>query len=337
MIAGNIIVIGDKIGQLTHVSLEYLFYGILILLGYIYIIHPLIKLHRAPEFPTLNPHEDWDSQQLYKFAKRLKNNCDYIADKELRKNHIEVLEKHIRHHCAESDNLKIIISNEVTRRIEGDSELGVIGIEKRIAEWGKTVFMVTAISPSGVFDTISVLILNYRMITDIVLASGFRPTKPQLFNIYVRVLSTALLTYCTSQIFDDLGDLHPFDFNNADDMTSTGVEDLGDIDSSDVGFGNSIIQRIKTLKIPGLLVEPVAQGCINALLTMRIGYVTKSYLLDGPDSMNGIKNRRLVKRQAIKSSFKVLPKVVMSGGAALGGTITAALVKILSKGNDKDQ
>lgn len=336
MITGNIVIIGDKIGRMTHVYVEYLFYCIFIALGYIYIIHPMIKMHRAPEFPILKPNVDWDSRQLYKFAESLKNNCNYIIDEDVRKKHKEFLNKHIQHHCAESDNLKIIITNEVNRRIEGDTNLGVVGVDNRIKEWGKTVFMVTAISQNGVFDTISVLIMNYKMITDIVLASGFRPTKPQMFNIYVRVLSTALLTYCTSQIFSNLDDMKPFNFDITDDIASTGDVDLGDLDSSDIGFGNSIIQRIKTVKIPGLLVESAAQGCINALLTMRIGYVTKSYLLEGPCAMKGLKNKRKVKREAIKSAFKAMPSVVLAGGSAIGGTVATALAKILSKEEDKN-
>lgn len=336
MLTGDIVIIGDKIGRLTHAYIEYAFYCIFLIIGYIYIIRPLIKMHHAPEFPTLTPNENWDCHQLYKFAETLKNNCNYITDKDVRKKHKEFLSKHIKHHSAESDNLKVIISNEVNRRLEGDTNLGVVGIDSRIKEWGKTVFMITAISQNGVFDTVSVLIMNYKMITDIVLASGFRPTKPQMFIIYVRVLSTALLTYCTSQIFSNLDDLKPFDFNNVNEIVSTGDTDLGDLDSSDVGFGNSIIQRIKTVKIPGLLVESAAQGCINALLTMRIGYVTKAYLLEGPYAMKGIQNKREIKRHAIKSAFKAMPSVVLAGGAAIGGTVATALEKILSKEEDKN-
>ena len=331
LVGGNVIIIGDKIGQLTHVYVEYVYYGILFVIGCVYLIRPMIKIHLSPEFPVLKADEGWDSDQLYAFAKKLSNNCSYISNKQKRSEHRDYLDAHIDHHCAEADKLQLIISTEVNRRIAGDPKLEVLGIDNRIKEWGKTVFMITAVSQSNLLDTVSVLIINYRMISDIVLASGFRPTKPQLFNIYIKVLSTAFFSYCTSQIFTDIDDLQPFNFAGSDNVISPDDADLGDIDSSDVGFGNTIIQRIKTIKIPGLLVESAAQGCINALMTMRIGYVTKAYILNGSDVVKGTSNKRITKHQAVVSSFKAMPDVILSGAAVIGGTVAAALEKMFSK------
>ena len=335
MISGNAIIIGDKIGKLTHVYVEYLFYAILIILAYIYIIRHIIKMHFSPEFPTLRVDEGWSRNELYAFAKKLRDNCNYISDKKVKENHRDYLDKYIQHNSAQPEKLKIIISNEVNRRINGDPDLGVSGIDSRIKEWAKSVFIVTAVSQNSIFDTVSVLILNYRMIADIVLASGFRPTKSQLFKLYVKILSTALLTYCTSQVFSGNGDLMPFNFGEVDDMTSSGDADMGDLDASDAGFGNTIIQRIKTLKIPGLLIDSAAQGCINALLTLRIGYVAKSYLLEGPDAITGPKNKRKTKRAAMKSAFKAMPGVIIAGGNAVGATVAKALANVLKK-EDKE-
>lgn len=331
IVSGNVIIIGDKIGQLTHVYVEYLFYAVLTILGYIYIIRPIAKMHHSPEFPTLRVDEDWSRNELYAFAKKLRDNCNYISDKKIKEKHRDYLDEYIQHNSAQPENLKIIISNEVNRRINGDTDLGVFGVDNRIKEWAKSVFIVTAVSQNSIFDTLSVLILNYRMIADIVLASGFRPTKSQLFKLYVKILSTALLTYCTSQVFSDNGDLMPFNFGEVDDMSSAGDADMGNLDASDSGYGNTIIQRIKTLKVPGLLIDSASQGCINSLLTLRVGYVTKSYLLEGPDAITGPKNKRKTKRAAMKSAFKAMPGVIIAGGTAIGATVAKGLAKVFKK------
>ena len=341
MLSGNVIIIGDKIGQITHVYVEYLFYAVLLILGYIYIIRPIVKMHLSPEFPTLRVDENWNRNELYAFAKKLRDNCSYISDKEIRKSHRDYLDEHIRHNCAQTENLKLIITNEVDRRINGDTDLRVAGVDSRIKEWAKSVFIVTAVSQNSLFDTLSVLILNYRMIADIILASGFKPTKSQLFKLYVRILSTALFTYFTSHVFSNNGDLMPFNFTDAEDLASAAESeledvdmsnvDMGDLEASDAGFGNTIIQRIKTIKVPGLLIDSAAQGCINALLTLRIGFVTKAYLLEGPKAITGLKNKRKTKRAAMKSAFKAMPGVIIAGGTAIGATVAKALAKVFKK------
>ena len=71
----------------------------------------------------------------------------------------------------------------------------IIGINRRIIEWAKSVFMITAISQNGKLDTVSVLYMNYKMIEDVIMASGFRPTRQQLFRQYVNILVTSIKTY----------------------------------------------------------------------------------------------------------------------------------------------
>lgn len=81
LLTGNIIIIGDKIGRLTHVYVEYSLYAFLFVLSVIYIIRPILKVHNAPEFPVLSIGNMSNVNQLKIFAKRLADNCDYIPDK----------------------------------------------------------------------------------------------------------------------------------------------------------------------------------------------------------------------------------------------------------------
>ena len=339
LLLGNIIVIGDKLGQITHVYIEYAFYAIIIVLAYIYVIHPIVKVHNAPELPVLSIGSNKDVKKLYSFAQQLGRNCDYIKDKDKRSEHSKNFLEEISYESADFNNLKMIITNEINRRIDGDKNLGVLGINERIKEWATSVFMVTAISQSSKIDTIAVLLMNYKMISDIVLASGFRPTKPQMFKIYVRVLTTSLFTYCFSQVFTDNNGVAPFDI--ADDSALTDVIDHetsdADIVTEEAGLEETIVEKLKESSIVRLLAQSAIQGCLNALMTLRIGYVTKAYLTEGPAALNGINNKRKVKWQARKSALAALPSVIIKGGSVLSEKTYKALNKALNLiSNPKD-
>lgn len=322
LLLGNIITIGDKIGELTHVYVEYAFYAIIVILFLIYVIRPVVKVHRSPEFPVLTVGDDWDTRKLAAFAKKLAKNCDYIPDKTIRYEHQTCLMRNINIHIAKTDELRAIITNEIALRMEGNKEMNVLGINKRIKEWGKTVFMVTAVSQNSKMDALAVLVMNYKLIADIVRATGFRPTYPQLFGLYVKVLTTSLITYCTSQVFTDVDGVAPFDFGGGDDMAD--MDDI-DVDVSGADFGSSVLNNLKKITIPGILVGAAVEGCINALMTLRIGYVTRTYLLEGSKALSGTKCKRKVKRQAIKDSIRTMPEIISEGSVVIGKTMADAL------------
>ena len=344
LLLGNVFVIGDKLGQFTqlffgdklglrthlYVEVEFTFYIILIFLVIIYVIRPIIMIRRSPDIPIITNNkkdlETWDKNSLLKFARQLAANCNYIGDKKKRSSHKRELLRDIQYNSAEIKELRNIISKEIDRRIKGDEELNVLGINNRIKEWGKTVFMVTAISQNNKFDTLAVLVMNYNLISDIVLASGFRPTKPQMFKLYIKVLTTALVTYCTSKVFTDVKGVAPFDFDNSTtkEMTMGGDSEV-DVDLDKGDLGASIMKSLEKLEIPGALLGSAMDGCLNALMTLRIGYITKAYLTKGAAALSGTRNKRNVKREAIKEAFSAMPSVIAVGGATLGKAASALL------------
>ncbi len=338
MLMGNVIVIAEKLGEVCHtVYVEYAFYALILILAIIFIIRPIVKVNNAPEFPVLAVDDEAKTADLLKFGKRLASNCGYIQDGEKRKEHQIAFKKELQLYSADHEQLKNALSRELALRFDGDKELDVLGIDTRIKEWGKTVFMVTAISQNGVFDSAAVLVMNYKLIEDLVLASGFRPTRPQMFRLYVRILTTSLISYCTSQVFTDMDGIAPFDIGgnvvSADDVEVTDVnpEDVApELDGED-----SLSGFLARFKIPGVVAESALQGAVNALLTLRIGYVTKTFLKEGPEALSGVRNKRAVKREAIKSAFKSLPGVVAGSASALGKGITGLVARMASKDNNE--
>lgn len=346
ILLGNIIVIGDKLGQLTHIYVEYAFYIVLLLLVGYYLIRPIIRVHRAPEIPIFAVDGDWDTKQVRDFARQLAVSCGYISDNGLREKHKRALLESIQFHSADEKVLRTIISEEINLRLEGSKELNILGINKRIKEWGKTVFMITAISQNSKFDSLSVMYMNYKMIEDIILSSGFRPDNRQMFKMYVNILSTALITYCMSEALSTTSSVAPFDFGDfnenagAEDIASSAVEsglDTGEAIDTDIDFsdevgdteGLSIYTILRRIRIPGVVVGSAIDGTLNALMTLRIGYITRTYLQQGSAAFSGVKNKRAIKRQAMKDAVIAVPAVILSGSHVIGKKATDFVLNLI--------
>lgn len=347
LLLGNIIIIGEKIASLSHVAwAEYAFYALILVVFYVVVIRPVVRVHRAPQIPALSIDGEWNTAQLVAFGHKLADNCNYIPkDKscpELRKLHQQRLREDLERYATSKEELVQIISEELKLRIEGGElketsgpriedmySVRIIGINRRIIEWAKSVFMITAISQNGKLDTVSVLYMNYKMIEDVIVASGFRPTRQQLFRQYVNILVTSLMTFVVSEVFKDMGSVAPFgsladqssdaasdiDISDASvDAADVDLDDIGDTVSGDTGF----LSILSNVKIPGVVIGSICDDIVNSLMTLRIGYVTRNYLIDGMNSLNGIKAKRKAKRAAVKEALKSLPKVVVVGTSFVG-------------------
>jgi hypothetical protein len=53
--------------------------------------------------------------------------------------------------------------------------------------------------------------------------------------------------------------------------------------------------------------------------------------MEGPEALSGVRNKRAVKRQAIKSAFKALPGIVAGSASALGKGLTGFVARMASK------
>ena len=368
LLLGNIIIIGEKIASLSHVAwAEYAFYTLILVVFYVVVIRPVVRVHRAPQIPALSIDGEWNTAQLVAFGHKLADNCNYIPkDKscpELRKLHQQRLLEGLERYATSREELVQIISEELKLRIEGGElketsgprtedmhSVRIIGINRRIIEWAKSVFMITAISQNGKLDTVSVLYMNYKMIEDVIVASGFRPTRQQLFRQYVNILVTSLMTFVVSEVFKDMGSVAPFgsladqssdaasdiDISDASvDAADVDLDDIGDTVSGDTGF----LSILSNVKIPGVVIGSICDGIVNSLMTLRIGYVTRNYLIDGMNSLNGIKAKRKAKRVAVKEALKSLPKVVVVGTSFVGKGAMNIILNIIGgkKGKEADE
>ena len=290
LLMGNVITVAEKLGEICHtVYAEYAFYALVSILVLAFVIVPIIKVHAAPEFPALGMGDETsDLKNLNSFGRKLVSNCGYIEDAEQRAKHQEALRAELKACAEDMEGLKTIIDREVALRFDGSKEMGIQGVNAKMKEWAKSVFMITAVSQNNLVDTTVVLVMNYRQIEDLVLATGFRPTRAQMFRIYANILTTTLISYCTSEVLSDL----------AGETTLAGA--------------------MANLKIPGVISESAIQGAVNALLTLRIGYVTKTFLMEGPDALAGRTRRREVSIKAFKDAFVAIPGVLAGTVGTMG-------------------
>ena len=289
LLMGNVITVAEKLGEICHtVYAEYAFYALIFILVLIFVIVPIIKVHTAPEFPVMGMGDETsDIRKLRAFGKRLASSCGYIDNEEVRAGHQQTLKAEVEACSNDIEALKVVIDKEVTLRFDGNKDMGVQGINSRMKEWAKSVFMITAVSQNNLVDSAVLMVMNYRQVEDLVLATGFRPSRAQMFRIYANILTTTLISYCTSEVLSDL----------AGETTLAGA--------------------LSNMKIPGVITESAIQGAVNALLTLRVGYVTRTFLMEGPDALAGRK-RREVSIKAFKEAFVAIPGVLAGTASAMG-------------------
>ena len=101
--------------------------------------------------------------------------------------------------------------------------------------------------------------------------------------------------------------------------------------------GLSVYSILRRIKIPGVVVSSALDGTVNALMTLRIGYITRTYLQQGEQALTGIRNKRAVKLQAMKDSLVAIPSVVASGSTVVGKKTSNFIIKLIGRDYSKNK
>lgn len=140
----------------------------------------------------------------------------------------------------------------------------------------RTCLISTAISQSARFDMITVYAVNITMIRQLVEKCGFRPNTTNISKLFIKVFGTALI--------------------------ADGLENLNFDEVFPTSFSNAI-GEIPLLKP---VMKSVTSATVNALLTLRIGMVTRKYLFRDGNEMT----REDIRRSAYKESALLIPQIV---------------------------
>ena len=165
-----------------------------------------------------------------------------------------------------------------------------------IIKKAKTVLISTAICQNARMDMITVFSVNLNMIKNLVTECGFRPNMTNLSKLTINVFSTALI---------------------AEGLESISIDDI---------LPNSVNNALGQIPFIKPVMASVTQGIANALLTIRIGCVTRKYLFrDG-----NIITKEDIRKSAFKDSLILLPMV-------LHGTLTFIPKKIVHMFGSKNK
>ena len=162
----------------------------------------------------------------------------------------------------------------------------------------KIVMISTAICQSSKFDFATVFTVNLKMIKEMVQKCGFRPSMKNLSKLTVKVFTTALI---------------------ADGLDNLTISDVMPKSSMDV---------ISNVPMLGKVLDGVIDGAANALLTVRIGCVTRRYLY----SDGNVVTREEIRKNAYKETLVILPQVI----AATVGFFPKKIVKFFTNYGKKE-
>lgn len=278
IIISSVISVGERLRKI-NVYVEYGFYVLSLILFWILIVNPIRIIVFSPTFSLATVMDEQDNKHFHVYQKVARG---FIANNVVNDSEKEEIKQNINN----KEKLRVTMNNIFDNNIKKQ-------INKIIFNNAKTVMISTAISQNGRLDMLTVLSVNLKMIKEIVLKCGFRPSYPKLGKLSVSVLTTALI-----------------------------AETLEGLDINDL-FPQSTANFLSEIPLIKPVMSSFIQGVSNALLTMRIGFVTRKYLFS--ESKDPTKTE--IRRYAIKESMKMLPNVI----AEVIAYFPSKLVKLFTK------
>ncbi len=264
IILSSVLELGERLSRIS-IYLEYTFYGISIILFVILFLRPLALIIFAPSFSLDDLFSEEENARknfsMYKKVARNLLNEEYIKDED---------KKAINDSMHDALVLKQSLSRIFDETIKKE-------LNQMIITHAETVFISTAISQNGKLDAIAVISINLKLIKNLVLKCGFRPSYYSLGKLSVNVLSTAII-----------------------------AETLEDMNFSEIfpNTGTNVLAEIPVLKT---ITGSFAQGIGNALLSLRVGIIARNYLFM---NIKGMKKNQ-IRKLAFGEAVVLLPRVMV--------------------------
>lgn len=261
ILLSSILNLGEKL-SVIHPYVAYGFYGLSVILVYFLLIRPIRIIVLSPAF-NIETVLDQPSRHRYLTYKKVANTL--IKNKDISEREAKELKESMNEPILLQTKLNEIFNSTMKKKIN-----------KLIFNHAKTVFISTAVSQNGRLDLIASLVVNVRLVKEIVRTCGFRPNFKNLSKLTLKVFSTALI-----------------------------AEGLESIDFTEM-LPNNIQAGIKSIPFARIVTESLAQGVSNAMLTLRIGFITRKYLFADSKELS----RNNIRRGAFIETVKVLPSVI---------------------------
>lgn len=227
-----------------HPYAGYAALAVVILALLVFVIRPIVIALSSPCF-TL---DIVDVKSKKEVSRRNYQSLKKVAKNLIEKDNIsseskKVIEASMNSKAELNDVLRTVYDKEVSKNIN-----------KIINESSVRVLLSTAISQNNKFDGATVALVNIRMIMRIVVACGYHPSYPQLYKLIAKVFRNALIAYTLQT-------------TEVDNLIFNGINKL-------------VKGALTNLPLVGEITKSITQGAANALLTLRIGIITRKYLYE---------------------------------------------------------
>lgn len=262
ILLSSVLDVGERLRNVSK-YLEYAFYVVTGLLVYVLIYRPIHIIIFSPSFSIETTLDDEHNAKHYAVYKK-------VAKRLLAKGDLPEIEKaKLEQAIKERETLNDALNHTYNKVIKKQ-------MNQTIRKHAKTVMISTAISQNGRLDFFTVIVVNLKMIRELVESCGFRPSYKNLAKLTINVMTTALI-----------------------------AEGLENMDIADT-LPQSTLNTLGEIPLIKPLMSSVTQGISNALLTLRIGIVTRKYLFT--DAADITKEK--IRRDALLEATGMLPVVI---------------------------
>lgn len=265
LVISAVIDIGEKIRRVNDtfgMYLEIAFYVLMALLIIFGMIRPIFLILKSPDLSIITV-ENQDTKEAYKVYKRVAKTI--VKNNELPKDQELMLTSY--HNPDELlFSISFVFKNTIKKQLNGI-----------IIRNAKTVMISTAICQNGKFDMMTVFAINVRMIKELVLKCGFRPSNKNLSKLILNVFATALI---------------------ADGLQNLTIDDV---------LPKSTLNMVSEIPLLGRVLDSFLDGAANALMTLRIGCVARRYLYSDGE----IVTKNDIRSGAFKEALLLIPEVAL--------------------------
>ncbi|MGD9909339.1 MAG: DUF697 domain-containing protein [Candidatus Izemoplasmatales bacterium] len=263
IVLSSVLQLGERL-TLISPYIAYAFYVIAALLFILLFVRPLFLVIFSPTFSmdSLFDEEQNARKNYLMYRKVAKNivNEPYLTDEE--KNSIETT-------MSDAVQLKQSLSLVFDHKIKKE-------INKIIVKHAETVFLSTAISQNGRLDSLAVVTINLKLIKELVVKCGFRPSYPALGRLSFNVMTSAVI---------------------AESMENVDINAL---------FPTKSVNLLSEIPFLKTITGSFAQGIGNALLSLRVGIICRNYLFM---NLKGL-TKNDIRKMAFAEALTLLPSVL---------------------------
>ncbi len=243
--------------------------GVISLIILIFVVRPLVVALSSPMFSldviNSTPNQEISRKNFKKMQKVAKNIIE--TNDNVSKDSKNLLRSFMNNRVELNATLKKLYKTEISK-----------DINKTINLCASKVLLTTALSQSGKFDALNVVLSNIRMIMQICVKCGYHPTYAKLTKLIIKVFRNAIVAYSIESL-------------NIGEAVTSGINKLTD-------------NLLGSIPIVGTITKSVLEGSTNALLTLRIGILTRKYLYEEYAKQEQIKDPNDVQSEIVNSTIK---------------------------------